>query len=457
MRRVLNDLKIMILANLWIVPVVAALVWALFQFVAPPPPMSASMATGTQGGAYQQFAERLKEELAKEGFELHLVPTSGSRDNLQQLLADAPQVQIALVQSGLERQLAPAEQQRLESLGAIYQEPLWLFYRREASLDRIADLLPLRLGLGGEGSGTRAASDAILGANAIAPEQYPATWQSLGGGKAARALLAGELDAAFFVGPAENALVQQLAASPDIALAHFRRAAAYEARLPFFNRVTVGEGLLDLASNAPDRDIVTLAPVATLVVNEEFNPGLVPLFLAASREVMKNGTLLDAAGAFPSAEPRTFELHQDAEHYYAKGLPILQRYLPFRIASLADRYIILLIPLIVVMIPLVKAVGPIYQWRIRARIYRWYKHLREIDRKLHAGSLPAELDSEIERLEQLEDELAAVEVPLSYSNELYELHMHLRYVIERLRALQQRRRDAPQHAPSSLVPSADRD
>ncbi|MDZ4194762.1 MAG: C4-dicarboxylate ABC transporter substrate-binding protein, partial [Pseudomonas sp.] len=86
MRRVLNDLKIMILANLWIVPVMAALVWALFQFVAPPPPMSASMATGAQGGAYQQFAERLKEELAKEGFELNLVPTSGSRDNLQRLL-----------------------------------------------------------------------------------------------------------------------------------------------------------------------------------------------------------------------------------------------------------------------------------------------------------------------------------------------------------------------------------
>nr|WP_313404905.1 TAXI family TRAP transporter solute-binding subunit [Pseudomonas sp.] len=455
MHRVLNDLKIMILANLWIVPVVAGLIWALFQFVAPPPPMSASMATGTQGGAYQQFAERLKEELAKEGFELNLVPTSGSRDNLQRLLAEAPQVEIALVQSGLERQLAPEQKARLQSLGAIYQEPLWLFYRRDVELDRIADLLPLRLGLGGDGSGTRAASDAILGANAIEPDHYPDTWQSIGGGKAARALLGGELDAAFFVGPAENALVQQLAASPDIALAHFRRAAAYEARLPFFNQVTIGEGLLDLASNAPDRDIVTLAPVATLVVNDDFNPGLVPLFLEASREVMRGGTLLDPAGTFPSAEPRTFDLHKDAVHYYDKGLPILQRYLPFRIASLADRYIILLIPLIVVMIPLLKAVGPIYQWRIRARIYRWYKYLREIDRKLHAGSLPDELDNEIARLEHLEDELASVEVPLSYSHQLYELHLHVRYVIERLRVLQRRRGDGPEPEPS-VVPSPDR-
>jgi TRAP-type uncharacterized transport system substrate-binding protein len=442
MHRVLKDLKIMLLANLWIVPVVAALIGAVFYFVAPPPPMSASMATGAEGGGYRIFAEKLKQELAKEGFELTLVPSAGSRDNLERLLAEDAQVEIALVQSGLERQLDAADNARLESLGAVYQEPLWLFHRKDIHLERIADLLPLRLALGTAGSGTRAATEAILDANAIDPEQYPPSWQATGGGKTATALMAGELDAAFFIGPAENALVQQLASHPQLSLATFRRAAAYEARLPFLKRVTVGEGLLNLAQNAPARDIVTLSPVATLVINQHFHPGLAPLILEAAREVMKNGTLLDQAGAFPSAEPRTFTLSGDAEHYYSNGPPLLQRYLPFRIASLADRYIILLIPLLVVLIPLLKAVGPLYRWRIRARIYRWYKHLREIDRQLDAGTLPERLDTEVERLEQLEDELAKVEVPLSYSNELYELHVHLRYVIERLRTLQKRRATA---------------
>jgi hypothetical protein len=112
--------------------------------------------------------------------------------------------------------------------------------------------------------------------------------------------------------------------------------------------------------------------------------------------------------------------------------------MPFRIASLADRYIILLIPLLVILFPLFKAIGPLYRWRIRTRIYRWYKYLREIDRQLDAGSSAAIVDAQIARLEQLEAQLAKVEVPLSYSNELYELHVHLRYVIERLQALQQR-------------------
>src|SRR3990167_5868105 len=65
MRRALKDLKIILLANLWTVPVFAALVGALFYFVAPPPPMHAQMATGFAGGSYRQFAEQLKTALAK--------------------------------------------------------------------------------------------------------------------------------------------------------------------------------------------------------------------------------------------------------------------------------------------------------------------------------------------------------------------------------------------------------
>ncbi len=433
----------MLRANLWLVPVLAALVTALFYFVAPPPPMHASMASGAAGGGYAGFAEKLKAELAKQGFELTLVPSSGARENLRLLLDTNQDVQIGLMQSGLEQELSEAERSQLRALGAAYQEPLWLFQRRPLKVRSMRDLLPLRLGLGAVGSGTAAVSRAILDANGIDASQYPERWQAVGGSKAASALLAGELDAAFFVGTAESALVRRLAAAPELGLVNFRRAAAYQARLPFIRPLVVGEGLLDLANDSPQRDIVTLAPATTLVVNDSFHPALAPLFLAATRAVMKNGSLLDAPGAYPRAEPETLPLLDEARYFHANGPPLLQRHLPFRIASLADRYIILVIPLLVVLIPLFKAVGPLYRWRIRARIYRWYKHLREIDRQLDAGTLPTRLDEEIAHLEQLEDRLAKIEVPLSYSSELYQLHLHLRYVIQRLQALQQRQSDQP--------------
>ena len=65
MRRILRDLKILILTNLWLVPVLAGLVGARFYFAAPPPPMQARMATGAVGGGDHAFAERLEDELAR--------------------------------------------------------------------------------------------------------------------------------------------------------------------------------------------------------------------------------------------------------------------------------------------------------------------------------------------------------------------------------------------------------
>ncbi|WP_252275623.1 TAXI family TRAP transporter solute-binding subunit [Pseudomonas subflava] len=437
MRRILRDLKILILANLWIVPVLAALVGALFYFVAPPPPMHARMATGAPGGGYHAFAERLRDELALQGFELELVPSQGSRDNLAKLGQGA--VELALVQSGQELTLDDEQRDRLSGLGVMYREPLWLFTGADVKFERLADLRELRLAIGSQDSGTQAVTAALLAANRIEAADYPERWQQIGGSRAADALTAGELDAAFFVGPAENALIQRLATEPGLRLVSLRRTEAYLARLPYLSRLEVGEGMLDMAQNTPDQDIVTLGPVATLVAGESFHPSLTPLILEAARTVLKNGSLLDPAGSYPARPPLSLRTLDEAEYYYDKGLPILQRYLPFRIASLADRYIILAIPLLVLLFPLFKAIGPIYQWRIRARIYRWYKHLREIDQQLYKGSLNGDIGAEIARLEKLEDELARVEVPLSYSSELYELHMHLRYMIERLHAVQRRR------------------
>ena len=121
MRRILRDLKIMLLANLWIVPVFAVLIGGLFFFVAPPPPMHARMATGPAGGGYAAFAAKLQAELARQGFDLELVSSAGSLDNLKRLLDEETDVQVALAQSGVEQQLEPAQRQRLHSLGGMYK------------------------------------------------------------------------------------------------------------------------------------------------------------------------------------------------------------------------------------------------------------------------------------------------------------------------------------------------
>ena len=427
-----HDLKLYLKAHLWLVPVLAAAVGLFVWALDPAPPSHLRLAAGVEGGGYHAFGERLKARLAVEGIELELVDSGGSTDNLRLLLAADSPVQIGLVQSGAELNLSEEERRRLRGLGALYREPLWLFQRRELKARRLADLIDKRIGIGSDGSGTQPVVLSLFAANGIG--RRPG-WLPLDSADAVAALNLGKLDAAFFVGPPENPLIQQLARNPRLRLTGIPRAEAYQARFPFLQALTVPPGLLDLAHDSPERPLTTLSPVATLVANASLHPALTPLLLESSRKVLREGSLLDPPDRFPQAEPSGFPLTKEADSYYRTGLPYLQRFLPFRIASVVDRYIVLLIPFLAVLLPLTKLISPIYEWRMRSRIYRWYRHLHEVDALLHDGTLGPRLDEEIARLADIEKELGRVDVPLSFSHELYALHLHVRYMIERLKGL----------------------
>lgn len=435
MNRILKDFSIMLRANLWLVPVIAALVAALFYFVAPPPPMHATMSTGGVEGGYAQFAEKLKAELAKEGFELRLINSKGSRNNAELLLDSNSGINLALMQSGQELEMSHEQRKELYNLGAVFQEPLWLFARADININTLNDLIPLRTAVGSDTGGIRMVLDPMLQASEIDSENLPDTWHRYNGKKALSELLDKKLDAAFFLGPAESSLIQEAASHPGLQLINFSQAAAYRARLPFITEIEVGQGLLNIATNQPHKDITILSPVAMLMANESFHPALTALILVSAQEVMRTGSLIDAPESWPKNLPHDFATLPEAEYFHNEGLPLLQRFLPFRIASLADRYIILVIPLLVLLFPIFKVAGPIYRWRIRARIYRWYRYLRDVDKRFTNQTLPEHIDDEIQRLSDLQNELATVEVPLSYTSELYELHLHVGFVLERLQQL----------------------
>lgn len=433
----MKDLSIFIRANLWLVPVIAALVGAVFYYVAPPPPMSITMSSGFPNGGYDSFAEKLKEELATQGFELNIVRSSGSQENAQRLLDPESGIHIALLQSGQELLLEEDERAQLFSLGAMYQEPLWLFVRKGVEVETLNDLNNLRVAVGSAKGGVSLIVRPLLQASGIDVENLGKNWHEYTGPKAAEELLAGKLDAVFLMVPPENQFIQTFATHPDVELFHFDQAAAYERRFPFVSGLEVSRGLLSLSDDLPHRDLTTLSSRALLVINENFHPALTPLFLASARKIMAPGTLLDDPDTWPLEDRDAFPMLDEAEYFYSKGLPMLQRYLPFRIASLADRYIILLFPLLMVLFPLFKVAGPIYRWRIRSRIYRWYKDLRHTEKRLLKHSDSVDVNEEISRLQLIQQDLAKVEVPLAYTHELYELHLHVRYVLQRLQQLQE--------------------
>ena len=426
----MGSIKTFIQTNAWLAVAIVAIAVGLYQFVEPAPPREITMATGEEAGYYHALGEYLKASLQREGVELTLIPTAGSSENMERLIDPEGAVSIAFVQSGMET-VFDAGDNSLASLGSLYYEPIWLFYRRAIALDSERDLKGLRVAVGAKGSGTNAVVGYLMAENGMQDESDELLVTEVGGEQAVEQLRSGEIDAAFFTVSPRSETIQSLIDTPELDFLDIRRSDAYTARFPFLSSVSITEGLLDLERNIPPEDRTTLASTATLVVNERFHPALTPLILQQLSKRLRNGGMLERPGEFPSARNVGFDLTKEAEHFLRKGPSFLLRYLPFWAASLVDRSVIFIVPLLAIVIPLVKLAGPIYRWRIRSRIYTWYRHLQETERRLVEGKVENP-DEELHRLDQLTEELASVDVPLSYADELYELKEHVDYVRGRL-------------------------
>ena len=398
-----------------------------FQFVNPAPPRTIVIATGAEDGAYALFARRYRELLAADGITLELRSTTGSIENIELLEDETTPVDLAFVQGGTGTLATSGE---LVALGSIYYEPLWVFYRGEDSVSRLSGLHGKRLAIGEQGSGTRAVTLTLLEDNFI--DVQSANILPLGGKAAEQALLQGDIDAAFFVSSPRAPLIQRLLHANTIQLMRFSRATAYTRLHPFLSAITLPEGVIDLQVNIPSQDTVLLAPTANLVVHRDFHPALVSLLLQAANKVHGSGDLFAQPGTFPNPRHLDFPLDDAARHYFDKGTPFLQRYLPFWTANLIDRLKIMLLPLLTLLIPLFKIMPPAYRWQVRKKIYRWYRELQTLDID-HPERAPVNrLNNYLHRLGTIEEDVRKVSVPLSYADELYDLRVHIGLVREKL-------------------------
>lgn len=409
--------------------VIAAFVVA-FQFVKPAPPSEITIASGGPTGAYHTFAQAYAEYLAAEGITLNVITTQGSLENIR--LLHEGTVDVALVQGGVRDDQGS---ETLQSLGSLYFEPLWLFHKKDENFDRLGALAGKRVAVGPEGSGTRALVTQLLDLNEFTDDDLDL--KPLGGEDAKNALINDEVDAAFFVSSPRSETVQSLLNNPDIVLASFERAGAYARRFKFLSNLVLPEGMVDLKRNIPPRDTVVLAPAANLVATSDLHPALVDLLLMAARTQHADGDWFERRNQFPGDELLAYPLSDEAERFFENGPPLLQKYLPFWAASLIDRLKVMLFPLVLMMLPLIKVMPPVYNWRMRARVYRWYRELDDVDQVLFtkegldSGKLK-ELTGELDRIEA---DVRDVSVPLSFANQLYHLRQHIDLVRKRLSEL----------------------
>jgi TRAP transporter TAXI family solute receptor len=409
---------------------VIALVAAL-QFVGPPPPDRIVIATGAEGGAYRYYGELLAARLAREDIEVELRETAGSVENLELLQSD-DSVDLGFVQGGL---AASHPTENLVTLGSLYLEPLWMFADAEFPVDSASDLDGKRIAVGAAGSGTRAVATQLLVLNGVGPDN--AIFLSTVPGELAAGFSSGEIDVAFLVGAPDSEHVARLLQTPGVDLVNMERADALVRYSPYFSKVTLPEGVLDLRKNLPATDTSMVAVTAMLVARQDLHPAITDLLLIASGEVFGGHTLLSDAGQFPTERYTDLPLSKEATRFYKFGPPFLMRYLPFWAATLVDRLWVVLLPFIGLAIPLGKLLPPAHRWRIRRRLLRRYALLDTIDPFGNPVVGSEDLKQRLSKLEQLDAESAAEIVPRSYMDDVYKLRRDIDLVRRRLTENQQ--------------------
>ncbi|MCC7641695.1 MULTISPECIES: TAXI family TRAP transporter solute-binding subunit [unclassified Janthinobacterium] len=404
-----------------------------YWLVDPAPPRQVSLSTGQDNSAYEEFGKKYVVTLAKHGIKVTLQPSLGSQDNLQRL--NGGKTDIAFVQSG-STEHEDAERHGLISLGSLFTEPVWLFMREDKAVAELAQLKGMKINLGPEGTGVPGLFRQLLSVNGV--EANELTVSDLQNTPATVELLEGRIDGLVFSSAPEAPLIQMLLQTPGIKLFDFSQAEAYTRRLPFLTHVVLPRGIVDLGQNIPAQDYHLIAPTATLVAREDLHPALVDLFVQAAARIHGGTGWFQQQGQFPSARYTEIPVAPEALKFYKDGAPVLQRYMSFWLANFFDRMWVLVVALGALILPLSRVVPPLYVWRIRSRVYRWYGQLRTVEQALE--DVPPEQRAQVyaeqlKRLDQIEDMVNQISIPLSFADGLYGLRSHINFVRKRILTL----------------------
>ncbi len=407
-----------------------AIAVAAFWFFYSAPPTTIVITSGPKGSIFEMNAEKYAKILAKNGVKLKILPSDGSVENLNRLADPKFRVDAGFVQGGLANGV---NTDNLVSLGSVSYAPLLVFYKASGSFDMLSELEGRRISIGQPGSGTRALALNLLAANGIYPGGET-TLLDLDSRDAVKALINGDADAVFIMGEsAPLKTIRQLFLTPDIRLLDFSQAEAYARKLQYLNKLDLPKGAVDFGMDIPDHNISLVAPMVELVVRKNLHPALQDLLIEAAQEVHGKANILQRAGQFPAPIQHEFRISTEAMRFYKSGKTFLYRSLPFRLASISTRILAVVVPLVVLLFPGMKIIPAVYQWRIKMRIYHWYRELLTLEKDMLAQPSPQERQKLMARLEHIGKEVNRMKLPASFGDQFYVLLEHVDFVRERLK------------------------
>ncbi len=408
-----------------------------YWWLDPNPPKTVTLAAGPAQSAYDEFSKKYVKELKASGIDVVVLQTEGSSANLQ-LLREG-KADIGFVQGGT-AEPNEADEGQLQTLGSLFLEPIWLFYREDAAqrllkgapesqkLTSLTQLAGWRVNVGTPGSGVPQLMNRLLESNRVEAQSIKLT--TLDQTPATMALLGSETDAIVFASAPESLMVQMLLQTPGIKLMDFVQAEAYSRRFTFLSPALLPRGVVDLSIDNPPQDVRLAGPTTSLIARNATHPALVQLFTTAAHRIHSGAGWFNKSRDYPNAKGDELPMAKEAERQLKNGPPFLQRYLSFWMANLIERMWVALGIIIAILLPLSRVLPPLYQFRVRSRIFKWYAQLREIENRDNAN--PEANKALVTELNALDARVEQIKIPLSYADELYSLRNNIHLVRKKL-------------------------
>lgn len=406
--------------------VVIVILVLLIQHFEPAPPNHLTIATGDQV-EFQELAKDYQEILKDDGVTLEIRSSNGPFDNLYLLENDSAKVDAAFVQDGLG---SPKKQPDVVSLGSLYYEPIWIFYRSKKEFTHLSQLEGKKIAIGRAGHSTEVMAKRLLKMSGV--DLQATKFVNEDAMASAEDLKKGKIDAAFFIMLPDDPLVKQLALNENLRLMDLAQAEAISRKNASFHHLVLPRGAIDLDGDAPDRDINIVASTATLLVRDDLHPALAFLLLRAAREIHSSPGILEKRDEFPMNKDDAFPLSDDALQFYKSGGPFWQRYLPYWLAAWVDRFLLFVIPFVAFVLPLLRLIPRLYNWRLRTRIYQRYGELKFLETQLDSQMTLEDRRKLLAQLDSIEERVNKMRMPRNFSEYIYSLRGHIQFVRDRL-------------------------
>jgi TRAP-type uncharacterized transport system substrate-binding protein len=402
-----------------VVGIVSTVSLALVYFI-PAPPSKVIMATAFKGSSFEYYGHEYREIFVRYNIELELRETAGAVENVKLLLDPKSDIQFALVVGGVsDEKRAPG----LLSLGTVYNNPFWLFYSSNEPFDRLSQFRGKRIAAGPVGSGSRVAAEQILGKGGVNSENTMLL--PFAGSAAVEALNDGKVDAVWIFGAPNGTAVHSLLTNPNVRLMSFPTAEAFTLIFPELVQLHLPRGAIDIDSNIPPIDVPLIGSTSKVLVRSDLHPEIVQLLLQTMVKVHGGRAIFQNSGEFPNSTDTEYPVAPAAVDFYKNGPSFMQRHLPLWLSVHAQRAIAVLLAGIAIGFPLFRFMPLAYNWITRRRLFYWYAKLKALEASFDANPTDRPLAEKRAEIEQIEDAVSHISIPLTFSDQVYNLRSHI--------------------------------